>query len=110
MTIDYSLIGERLKRARQAKDLTQENLAEKMDVSVAFLSRIERGTSHINLNRLTEICSLLDVSEGYILSGVTSNSKNYLNSDFKNLLSKCSSEKQKLIYNIAKIIAESDID
>lgn len=109
MAIDYSLIGERLKKARLSKKLTQEQLAEKMEVSVAFLSRVERGSSHINLNRLTEICSILGVSEGYILSGVTSNSKNYLDDDFKSILSKCSSEKQKLIYNIAKTIAESDI-
>lgn len=109
MTIDYSLIGERLKKARLSKKLTQENLAEKMDVSVAFLSRVERGSSHINLNRLTEICSILGVSIGYILSGVTSDSKNYLDDDFKNILSKCSAEKQKLIYNIAKTIAEYDM-
>lgn len=110
MTIDYSLIGERLKKARLAKKLTQENLAEQMNVSVAFLSRIERGSSHINLTRLAEICSILGVSEGYILTGVTSNSRNYLNDDFKKLLSNCSPQKQKLIYNIAKTIAESDID
>ena len=67
MALDFSIIGERIKRARLDKHLTQEKVAEKLDVSVAFLSRIERGTSHINLKRLSEICSILDVSEGYIL-------------------------------------------
>ena len=69
MALDYSIIGERLKKARLAKNMTQENLAEQLDVSVAFLSRVERGHSHLNLNRLTQVCELLDVSEGYILSG-----------------------------------------
>ena len=46
MALDYSIIGERLKRARLAKNMTQENLAEKIDVSIAFLSRVERGRSH----------------------------------------------------------------
>ena len=36
MSLDYSIIGERLKKARIDKSLTQEQLAEKMDVSVAF--------------------------------------------------------------------------
>lgn len=108
MALDYSIIGERLKRARLAKNMTQENLAEQLDVSVAFLSRVERGHSHLNLNRLTQVCELLDVSEGYILSGSSENSESYLEEDFKELLAKCSPEKQRLIYNIAKTIAEDE--
>lgn len=106
MALDFNIIGERLKKARLEKHLTQENVAEKLDVSVAFLSRIERGSSHINLKRLTEICDILGVSEGYILNGVSSTSKNYLNTEFTSLLSSCSKDKQKLIYKIAKAIAE----
>ena len=108
MALDYSIIGERLKKARLAKNMTQENLAEQLDVSVAFLSRVERGHSHLNLNRLTQVCELLDVSEGYILSGSSENSESYLEEDFKKLLAKYSPEKQRLIYNIAKTIAEDE--
>ena len=54
MAIDYNIMGERIKKARLEKQLTQENIAEKLDVSVAFLSRIERGSSHINLKRLQQ--------------------------------------------------------
>ena len=49
MALDYTIIGERLKKARLDKNLTQEQLAEQIDVSIAFLSRVERGSSHINL-------------------------------------------------------------
>lgn len=108
MGIDYNIVGERLKRARLNKQLTQENLAEKLDVSVAYLSRVECGSSRINLKRLHELCALLDVSEGYILSGSSEDSKNYLDEDFKNLLEKCTPEQQKLIYNLAKTVIESD--
>ena len=38
MALDYKLIGSRLKQARLNQKLTQENLAEKLDVSIAFLS------------------------------------------------------------------------
>lgn len=48
------------------------------------------------------------VSEGYILNGSSSNSTNYLDKEFSELLKGCSSEKQRLIYDIAKVIAESD--
>lgn len=105
MAIDYGVIGERLKRARKNKKLTQEQLAEKIDVSIAFLSRIERGSSQINLKRLSQICDLLDVTEGEILNGTSSKSNKYLNNEFNMLLKNCSSDKQKLIYDIAKVIA-----
>ena len=78
MEIDYKIIGERLKTARVNKKLTQEALAEQMDVSVVYISRIERGNSKINLPRLNQICTILGVSEGQILNGVASNSKTYL--------------------------------
>ena len=108
MALDYSVIGQRIKQARLAKNLTQEDLAEQIDISVAFLSRVERGNSHINLKRLNQLCRLLDVSEGYILNGASSNSTNYLSSEFNEILNSVSPEKQKLIYKLSQVIAEED--
>ena len=107
MAIDYSVIGSRIKQARLAKNMTQEDLADKIDISVAFLSRVERGNSHINLKRLNQLCDLLDVSEGYLLNGASSSSENYLDKEFTDLIKSVSQEKQKLIYNVAKTIAET---
>ena len=59
MALDYTVIGERIKLARNKKNLTQENLAEKLEVSVPYLSRVECGDAHINLKRLNQICELL---------------------------------------------------
>ena len=107
MALDYNIIGERLKQARINKNLTQEKLAEQLDVSVAFLSRIERGSSFINLKRLNQICSILGITEGEILNGVSKDSHSYLNRDLSNLLKDCPSEKMTLIYKIAKVIVDS---
>ena len=59
MALDYTIIGERIKLARTKKKLTQEKLAEKLDVSVPYLSRVECGDASINLKRLSQICELL---------------------------------------------------
>lgn len=107
MAVDYSIIGERIKNARKACNMTQENLSEKMDVSIAFLSRIERGSSQINLKRLSQICEILGTSEVEILNGTCSDSPVYLSNEFAKLLLNCSSTKQRLIYDVAKVIAES---
>ncbi|MBR2241432.1 MAG: helix-turn-helix transcriptional regulator [Clostridia bacterium] len=110
MALDFAIIGQRLKKTRLEKKMTQESLAEQLDVSVAFLSRIERGLSHINLKRLSQICSILGVSEGYILNGTASTSEQYLISEFNEILSDCPADKQKLIYKIAKTIIEDDAE
>ncbi len=107
MSLNYSIIGIRLKQARINKKITQEALAEKLDVSVAYVSRIECGSTNVNLKRLSEICTLLDVSEGEILSGVTMESNSYLNSAFNDLFKTCPPEKIDLIYKIAKVIADN---
>ena len=83
-------------------------LAKELDVSVAFLSRIENGASHINLKRLSQVCDILGVTEGEILNGTANSSKRYLNSEFAEILDKCPADKQKLLYKIAKAIIEED--
>lgn len=107
MSLDYKLIGERLKKARIKKGYTQEQLAEKMKVSIAYLSKIETGKTHINLKRLDEICTILETSEAYILEGVSNNSHTYLNNELNKILKDCSSKDKELIYQIATIISEN---
>lgn len=107
MALDYNVIGSRIRQARLAKNMTQEELSEQIDISVAFLSRVERGNSRVNLKRLNQICGILEVSEGYVLNGASNNSETYLDKEFSELLKKCSPEKQKLIYEVAKTIAEN---
>lgn len=106
MALDYKLIGERLKKARVEKGYTQEKLAEMMELSIAYVSRIENSKTHINLKRLNELCSILDTSESYILNGVSDNSTSYLNNELNSILKDCSSKDKELIYQIASIISD----
>ena len=106
MAVDFAIIGKRLKDARRNKNLTQDQLSEKMGVSIAYLSKVETGKIHINLERLSQICDLLGVTEGEILNGVSNKSDKYLKSEFTNLLSSCSAKEQKLAYKILQVIIE----
>ncbi|MFQ9264231.1 MAG: helix-turn-helix domain-containing protein [Clostridia bacterium] len=110
MAPDYSVIGKRIKEARNNQNLTQEELADELNISVAFLSRVETGKSHINLKRLTQIAEFLKVSPGYLLTGSNTTSKDYLKEDFKNILDKCSPEQQKLIYEISELVSKTKFE
>ncbi len=109
MVIDYKLIGERIKEARINKCLTQEMLAEKIDVCVGYVSRIEKGTQ-VNLKRLAQISLVLDVQMEYLVAGVSVRANNYLDEELYEILINCTPEKQRLIYNMAKIVLDTDFD
>lgn len=67
-------IGARVKQAREAAGLTQERLAELVDVTAQFLSGVERGAVGLSVPVLLRLCSVLLVSSDYILSGETESS------------------------------------
>jgi len=106
MGFDYGLIGKRIRKAREDKGLTQEKLAEKLDVSNAYISKIERGKAAVNLNRLSQICGILEESTEYMLSGANRATDDYLRNEIMFMLEGCSSEKIKLISQVIKPIVE----
>lgn len=61
VTIKDNVIGNHIKAARKKSGLTQANVADELDVSISYYSRIECGEVRINLERLLEICVLLKI-------------------------------------------------
>ena len=61
-------IGTNIRGLREAKQLTQEKLAEKVGISPSFLGHIERGTRVASLETLVALCNELSVSPDYLLS------------------------------------------
>lgn len=67
MVLDYKIIGVRIKAKRVECNLTQELLAEKVDISWRTISNIERGVSEPKLSTLYNICKALSLSLDDIL-------------------------------------------
>ena len=110
MSPDYSVIGRRIKEVRLEQKIKQEELADKLNISVAFVSRVERGTSKINLKRLTQIAEILNVSPAYLLTGSNVASKDYLKEDFRKILERCTPKQQKLIYQISELVSRTTLE
>jgi transcriptional regulator with XRE-family HTH domain len=108
LSFDYGVIGKRIKQAREDKGLTQEKLAESLDVSNAYISKIERGKTDVGLKRLSEISAVLEESMGYLLNGTNSSSGDYLRNEITDMLEGCSPETIKLIASVIKPIVEFD--
>jgi transcriptional regulator with XRE-family HTH domain len=54
-------IGYRIRKLREAKDLSQENIAFELGLSRSAYNKIETGTTSPNTNRLQEIAKVLKV-------------------------------------------------
>lgn len=81
MSVDYKLIGSRIKIKRNAVGMTQEKLAEKIDVSVGYVSQLERGITKISLGTLAEISTILDADMSYFVTGAAIGNSAYLNDE-----------------------------
>lgn len=62
-------IGERIMLRRKQLRMTQEELADKMDVSTQMISYAEQGRKAIRPENLIKLCAALDISADYILTG-----------------------------------------
>lgn len=63
-------IGERVRQARNAAGYTQEKLAEKLDVTIQYISDLERGVVGTSIPTLVRICESLSVSSDFLLMGL----------------------------------------
>ena len=80
-------IGEQVKIAREQAKLTQEMLAEKIEVSPQYISDLERGVVGIALPTLKKLCCALGVASDQILFGVQSQERVVVLSHICNSLS-----------------------
>lgn len=79
-------IGRRIRKAREAARYTQAQLAELIDVSVQFVSDMERGVVGISFDTLTRLCGVLHVStDGLIFGGAASPSVEAIAAKLKGL-------------------------
>ena len=60
-------IGENIKRLRRLKNITQETLAERMHVSIAAVSKWERGETLPDISMVIPLASYFGVSTDEIL-------------------------------------------
>lgn len=61
--------GFSLKRLREAKHLTQEELAEKAGIDRTYLSDTERGSRNIGVKNVVRLANALGVPTGELFGG-----------------------------------------
>lgn len=111
MFISHKRIGLNIKKARRQAGLTQEKLAELLNMSTVNYGRIERGEREASLKFLAHTAQALNVSLYDLLAGCSPGQPLPLLPhsaclpDLIRLLSTCSADTLRLIYSVCWLIA-----
>ena len=97
------LININIKNIRVSNNLTQEEFAEKIGISIQGLSNIERNRYQPSAETIDKICSAFDITPAELLVSPNPQNEDIL-SNIITLLSQCSQRKLAKIYNIISLI------
>ena len=103
MELDYTKLGQRIKKYRLQNHLTQEQLAEIIDVATSNISHIERATTQVSLPSLVRIANALNVTLDQLICDSLPIAKVYLEKDIAELLSDCTLQEKQIIKDIISV-------
>jgi transcriptional regulator with XRE-family HTH domain len=63
-----TLVGNKIKKMRELNNFTQEGMAQKLNISPAAYSKLERDETEMTLSRLDEIAKIFKVDTQTILN------------------------------------------
>lgn len=107
MSINFKIIGLRIRELRLEKQMSQADLAEKIDMSPTYMSHIETAKRRASLESLLRISNALEITIDRLLNGnQTSDSREYL-ADLVMLLDDCTSQEKRMIFEIAFAMKKS---
>ena len=97
--MNYEEIGKRIREYRKLKNLSQEQLAEKINISTTHMSHIETGSTKLSLQVLVDIAKVLNVNTDDL---IFEQKPQILVNRINNILSECNEEQIEVITNIVE--------
>lgn len=102
--MDYMQLGSRLRQERLKHNLTQERLAEKIDVSHAYIGQIERGERSLTLETLIKLANQLEVTADELLLESLKMNDNHFIHKITKLLQERSLHEQQMALNMLEVM------
>lgn len=108
--LNYKLIGQRIERLRRINGVTQEMLAEKVDLSRVYIAYIEAGKRKPSLESIVKISQVLNTSTDNILIENTIPTDSDYQLDLSLLLVDCNNYEKRIIMDTIKSLKTSFIN
>lgn len=104
--MDLKAVGQRIKAAREAKNITQEELAALVNLSTTHVSVIERGLKVTKLDTFVAIANALDVSADALLIDVVTHYVTGVTNELSDMIEKLPKDEQKRILNAVRALVD----
>jgi len=102
--MNYIKLGQRIREERLKLNLTQEQLAESVDISISYMGQIERGERSLTLDTLIRLVNRLGITVDYLLQDYTDvNDENFIN-QLKQLMYGRDSKQKKMALDVLKVM------
>lgn len=102
--LNFKRIGEKLRTIRLSKNLTQEYIANAVDINTSHISNIENNRVKVSLSTLVQICNALDTTVDYVLSEEYTDSSSAIEQEILHELHACSNNTKEQILKIVKAL------
>jgi len=102
--MDYYAIGQRIRKFRKAMRLSQEALAEKVNISTTHMSHIETGNTKLSLPVLVSLANTLKVRTDDILYDRSPSSRTASINEIIRVLDTCTKEQLLIIEDVIKAV------
>ena len=104
MSVNYFLLGRRIRETRIALRITQSELAEMTDLSEQYISNIECARRKLSLPSLIRIADALGVTADSLLAGNLSHNPSEYNSEIIKIFSECSPQERRFLYELMSAV------
>ncbi|NMA95107.1 MAG: helix-turn-helix transcriptional regulator [Clostridiales bacterium] len=108
--MDLKTIGKRIQIRREELNMTQEKLAEHVDLSANYMSAIERGVKTPRLETFIRIANALNISADLLLMDVLKAGNEIQSSVLSEKIHGLHSSEQQRIYRVVETMIESAIE
>lgn len=107
MEMDYKALGKRIKIARIKKGITQESIANEIDITPSHLSNVETGKTKVSLPTLIDIANALSINIDSLLCDNILNSKVVFEGEAKEVFDDCDEYEIRMLVDILKYMKET---
>ena len=105
--MDYYAIGQRIRKFRKARGWSQEQLAERVDISVTHMSHIENANTKLSLSVFAAIAEALEVQADALLYDAPIDSASRAMADIAAIIAGCDARQARIIADIARATKQS---
>lgn len=105
--MDYFEIGQRIRKIRKARGLSQERLAEMIGISTTHMSHIETANTKLSLPVFVEIAKVLEVQTDSLLYDEPRDSVSNTIDEISAILECCDAKQARIITEIVKSAKQS---